>query len=680
AIVREDEMFIAQAGPGLTCVVRGAALTRYPDQSPWFDPNEETIAELMASRNFPTEGTVPMGMRRNYIPDQFHVTLQPGDIAVLSTRTLAHLLSNEELVDTLAHRHPDEIVANLEDLAGAGDLSVIALKFGEESAAPAEPPAELAIPIPSPIRPPAAPALSLDDNLSAIDETPTPAVAAPVDHPAALPQPSLSEAELPAEPAAPPPPSARRPRVQIDRAKIRAAALRFTSTAMGALAAIFSRVDWKSISAGADRAISNVSRAFVRALLFLLRGFLPGAPPEDQPARATPPARQSGWRVAAIAFPILLIAAGGGMWAMTRAEQQRQQAAQLAQLINQAKAAVDTGKNLAPTDKNGARAAFQKALALTDQAKALSPADQSARSVGYDAQDELDKLNGISVLLYLPSFATYSDPKANPSRIVLHYPDVYVLDRGLSRVYHYTINDVGSSATPTPGDGIILRAGDKSGDVTVGDLIDLTLVDQGNRLIAIDKTGAFLEYDPAKNSWATRRARDSAQWSRISLVSNYAGNLYLVDQGRNQILKYIAAEGAWTSSVTYFAPGVNIDLSGVVDIAIDGDVWLLRGDGSVARFTLGKPNDLPFRDLDAPLSKSVSMYTNKDIASVYIADAGNQRIAQIDKTSGKFTRQFKPTGQLRDAFNRLKALAVDEQNKRILFINGNQAYLATIPQ
>jgi hypothetical protein len=68
------------------------------------------------------------------------------------------------------------------------------------------------------------------------------------------------------------------------------------------------------------------------------------------------------------------------------------------------------------------------------------------------------------------------------------------------------------------------------------------------------------------------------------------------------------------------------------------------------------------------------------MSSIYIADAGNQRIVQIDKTSGKFQRQFKPRGQDRDAFKSLKTLTVDEANKKFFFINGSQAYLATIPQ
>ncbi len=256
AILRDNELFIAQAGPGVTCLVRGATLERFPDQSPWFDPSEDAIARVIASRNFPTEGTVPIGMRRNYNPDQFHLALQPGDIVVLSTRTLAHLLSNEELLDTLANRHPDEIIASLEDLAGTLDLSVIALKFGESSAAaegtlaaPMTPPASLAPPIPA------------DENLPAPDET-REEEPIPAEPPAMPPREPESETETPA-PAEEIPSRFQlpRPQIHIDWAGVRAAFLRVTAGMMALLAAIFSRVDWKHISAAIDRTVSTVSGA-----------------------------------------------------------------------------------------------------------------------------------------------------------------------------------------------------------------------------------------------------------------------------------------------------------------------------------------------------------------------------------------------------------------------------------
>src|SRR5574341_337429 len=139
AVLRGNDLFVAQAGPGLMCHLRGNELRRYPADSPWFDPDA-------AIGGFPPPGAVPIGLRHEYTPDLAHVALEPGDTILLSTRALAHLLTTEEVIDAVSNRHPDEIVENLGDLAGAGDLSVIALGLASER------PARIAL-APSPRQP-----------------------------------------------------------------------------------------------------------------------------------------------------------------------------------------------------------------------------------------------------------------------------------------------------------------------------------------------------------------------------------------------------------------------------------------------------------------------------------------------------------------------------------------------
>jgi serine/threonine protein phosphatase PrpC len=666
AILRENELFIAQAGAGLVCLVRSAMLTRFPDQSPWFDSNDDAIAEMLAYRNFPTEGAVPMGMRRNYTPDQFHISLQPGDTIVLSTRGLAHLLSNEELLDTLAGRHPDEIIANLEDVAGASDLSVIAIQIADERAMPArvpKPAIEIPLP-PPPTRPVVAPREPAPPELFPDEE-----VVAPM-------APPLTREERAS--AAEPRPV--RPRASFDSARARTTMLRATAGAMAGLAAIFSRVDWSRLSAGVDRAISTVSRAMARGVLFILRALMPGESKEERVAPAAPPKLETGWKIAAFVFPVLLVIGGAALAFNARLERQRLNSAQVARLVSDANGLVESAKNVASADKPAARESLQKAIALTEQARLLDPQNPAVRRAFYNASDELDRLNGITVIQLVPSFATFPEPKANPARVVSRYPDVFVLDRGTQRVYRYVVNDVASAAAPFAGDGVILKTGDKVGERTVGELIDLAVVEPGGRVVAVDKSGAFLEYDFAKPGWVARPPRDAAQWQRIILASSYAGNLYLVDSGRSQILRYAPNDGIWTASTTYFAPGINVDLTGVVDIAIDENIWLLRADGSLARFTLGRPNDLALRDLDTPLARPTAIFTNDKMTGIYVADWGNQRIALMDKTTGKFVRQYKPNAEFREAFKSLRALAVDEQSRKFFFISGNQAYFAHLAQ
>ncbi|HEX7587214.1 MAG TPA: hypothetical protein VF478_02770, partial [Anaerolineae bacterium] len=340
AILREDELFIAQAGPGLTCLVRGYILQRYPETSPWFDPNEEALGQMMQSGSFPSEGAVPLGKRPTYTPDQFHVSLQAGDTIVLATRSLNHLLSDEELVDTLAQRHPDEIITNLEDLAGAADLSVIAIRVTE----PGVPLQSIEMPssIPTVVPPSPAPPseellLPLSQGTSTEKLQPLPEETFAEDGALADALPPDADEPISPHEEIPASPIPTRPPIHVDLAPVRTGILRVTSGAMALLAATLSRVNWKNVSASADRAISNVSRTFARGMLFLLRSVLPGEPKEDIAAPTKPPALEAGWRLLAVIFPIVMIAAGGWMWVNAKAEQQRAQATQVSQLLTQAK-------------------------------------------------------------------------------------------------------------------------------------------------------------------------------------------------------------------------------------------------------------------------------------------------------------------------------------------------------
>jgi hypothetical protein len=655
-ILRGDELFIAQGGPGVTCVVRGKTLARYPEESHWFNPDEAAVAEWLGSRDFVTPGEVPLGMRRNYIPDIFHTTLAPGDTVVLATRALVHLLTDEELIDTLANRHPDEIVNALEDVAGAMDLSVIVIQRAGEARAAVSP-----TPLPS-------------VEIAPQGETQSPAsdVVAPVEEELAWQQ---IRAERERE----------RQRLQEERARARrqeifTSLLRGAANAMRALAGLGARVDWTRLGNMVDRALDALVRGLARTLVFLIRAITPGEPKENKPARPSTQL-QTAWKLAALVLPLVLIFTGIVTWGMYRADQQAAQERRLTQLVNNANGLMEEAKRLQPTDRVAAREAVRRALELLEQARALRANDPRVASAVNRAQDLLDELNGISVIFSLPTFATFAD-KSQITRIVARASDVFLFDRGLQRVYRYVVNESGSSATPASSDGVILKSGDRVGNRTVGEIFDVVWLDAG-RLVVLDRTGAYYQFDASRNTWSARAANEPAAWARATMAATYANNLYLIDPSRNQILKYVSPtpDVTWTASVTYFAPGVTPpDLSTAIDLVIDGEVWIIRADGSVSRFYEGRPREITLSGLDAPIAKPLALITTERMTNLYVVDAGNPRVLQFDKVTGRLARQFKPHSQGRDAFKALQAFAVDEPNRRFVFVSAGKAYLATIPQ
>ncbi len=640
--LRDDDLFVAQAGPGFTVLLRGAVLQHFPADSIWFDPTADLA-------QFPTPGAAPLGMRRAYTPDIFHVTLQPGDSILIATRALKNLLTDEELLDTLADRHPDDIVASLEDIAGVSDLAVIALRVNGAGA--------LDAPMPRAEMP-------VEDA----PMVPAPAMPAPI----AMELPRDAE-EIAAEPETAPTP----------RVNVRATLLNAAAKSGQAAASVAARVDWNALAGKIGRGLDALGRAAMRALAGALRVFLPGEPEADAQLRAaTAPDAPAGWRMAAFVFPAILVLLGAGAWFVDRQDTQRRVLAQTTQLIEQSNGALENARRLEKTDKSGARQAAQSALALAEQARQLLPSNQAARNAYYAAQDMLDTVNGIAVVFLQAAFATL-DPKSSAARLAIRWPEVYVLERGAAKVYRFIVDDVGSKAAPygeASAGGVILKAGDKFADRTVSEIVDL-FWNENSRVVALERSGIFLQYDPQSAKWTPRAASDAAKWKGATLASGYANNLYLLDPAANQILKYVpGADGSWSASTTYFSPGVSADLTGAADFAIDGDVWVLRANGALQRYNGGRAVEFTLRDLETRLVNPTALYTSASSASLYIADAGNRRIVQIDKVSGKFQRQFRPSGQFADAFNNLKALAVDETNRRFFIVNGNTAYLATIPQ
>lgn len=663
-LARDNELFIAQGGPGLTCLVRGKTLMRYPEESPWFNPNEAEIAAWLGTRNFSTPGEVPIGMRRNYMPDIFHTTVLPGDIVILATRALVQLLTNEELIDTVAERHPDEIVAALEDIAGATDISAIVMRVAGEALTPTPSPIPEtigAVSVPAPETPPE----------SQVPPSPAPAPA-PTEEELAWEQ-IRAERERERQ-------RLQEERAQAQRQEIARSALQLVVQAMRALARLSARIDWTRIGKAVDRALDTLVRSLARGLAFLLRAITPGEPKEHKTVSTAKP--QTAWKLASLVLPVLLILIGTVNWVIYRADQQAAAERRLTQLIQNANGWLEEAKRLQTTERTVAREAIRQALELLEQARALRPNDPRVASTWNRAQDLMDEVNGITILFPSSPFAHFADPKSKITRIVTRASDVFLLDRGLQRVYRYTINEVGSSATPVAGEGVILKAADRIDNRTVSELFELVWLDAG-RLIALDRNGAYYLFDAARNAWSARVTNEPAVWARAILATTYANNLYLVDPTRNQILKYVSPspEVVWTASVTYFAPGVTPpDLSSAIDLAIDGEVWIVRADGSVSRFYEGRPREITLSGLDTPLAKPLALITTERMVGLYLVDAGNQRVLQFDKTTGRLARQFKPHSQGRDTFKSLQAFAVDEANRRFVFVSEGKAYLATIPQ
>jgi len=355
--------------------------------------------------------------------------------------------------------------------------------------------------------------------------------------------------------------------------------------------------------------------------------------------------------------------------------------ARFAELVTQARARYTLA--LTAADKPTGRRLLHEAQGLLTEAQTLKPADPVTGDLQKEIQATLDKMNNVVKLYWVGALQRYDEPGSNPSRVIVRGIDIYVLDKGTHRVYKYLLNEVGDGLQDLDVDPVLLRKGDQRGDIVVSDLVDMVWMPVGSgrqtsNLLVLESGGSLLEYDPTFGLTVLPvGGRD--QWHYPRLIGSYFGNFYLLDSQSNQIFKYLpTADGGYSNPPEPWFR-IDVDLVGVVDMAIDGYIYLLYADGRILKFMGGELAPFEQTELDEPLRGPTAIFTSPDEETrfLYVADAGNKRIVQFSK-EGQFIRQFKAAEA--GVFDQLTSLYVDEAGSKLYILSGNALYMANIPE
>lgn len=434
---------------------------------------------------------------------------------------------------------------------------------------------------------------------------------------------------------------------------------------------IFGEVDWEKKGKQTNRTLNLAVSALISFVMLLARLVLPGAPAPSKimPRRAT---SDPVWlKALALALPALMFALAGARFYQTINAKQAQFETLLAQadgVIKQAEVNPDRAQAL--TQLQDAKNLLREAATLQDSPK--------ARALLFRIQDQQNELDGVAIFRFLPMVAQ-ANAGTQFAQIAATDQDIFLLDRQ-NRVYHYVVNDVSGETKSAEAGAVILAPGQTVGAVTISKTLLLTQVTRGTDktlIVAVTDKG-FLAYDLESKEWSAYDIQDTDKWGALRAVEGFNGNLYLLDAQNNQIHKYTATAAGYTpQAAPYFSANAQIDLSKAVDMAIDGDVWILNDNGIVRRFRSGANVPFQLGALETPLKNPVALYARAGSDSLYIADAGNQRIVEFDK-NGKFVRQFKAAAEKTDALTNLQDLTINELKRKVYFVNSNAAYLANL--
>ena len=216
-----------------------------------------------------------------------------------------------------------------------------------------------------------------------------------------------------------------------------------------------------------------------------------------------------------------------------------------------------------------------------------------------------------------------------------------------------------------PGEGpelLLERGGNKAGQ-TVGDLAYLVATTDG--VVSIDSTGHYW-FLTADDTMRSGRLPGSAGWQRVLGFETYQVNLYAVDTGANQLLRWKpTALGTYALPPDeWFGTSVPAEIATALDLAIDGDIFVLAANGGITRYRTGDPQPFTLQSLERPLQNPQAITTSSSTNSLYVVDTGNSRVVQLAK-GGQFERELvgvaSPDETIRDVW-------VDEAGDRIFVL------------
>jgi hypothetical protein len=200
-------------------------------------------------------------------------------------------------------------------------------------------------------------------------------------------------------------------------------------------------------------------------------------------------------------------------------------------------------------------------------------------------------------------------------------------EKKYSEFFDLTVDDKGAKGTKLylSGDSLLIQ--DKTRGVLYSLSLDRKSLDKDqfsalkrSSIIALfeDKKYFYVEEEgiyQVVGGKANKVIENNKEWGKIIDMAVYNGNIYLLDQGKDEIYKYVKTEDEFGGGNSYFQSGQSIDLSQINSLAIDGSIYL-AGDSVMVKYTSGLRDEFKINLPETQVNMK-KIFTSKDIEKVY---------------------------------------------------------------
>lgn len=185
-------------------------------------------------------------------------------------------------------------------------------------------------------------------------------------------------------------------------------------------------------------------------------------------------------------------------------------------------------------------------------------------------------------------------------------------------------------------------------------------------IVFLTRENTIAEYSP-KSETLSSKDITLAPNAVLSNIFIYSQKLYTADVSNGQIYRHNKTQTGYDKGTPWIkTAGVN--LSDIVSIAIDGDLFALKQNGGILKFTSGVEQPFSVLGLDPALGKPTEIWTYVNVKNIYILEPSNKRVVVLDK-QGKLLQQYTA-----DEWNNPTSMIVDEPNKVIYILDNDKIY------
>ena len=306
--------------------------------------------------------------------------------------------------------------------------------------------------------------------------------------------------------------------------------------------------------------------------------------------------------------------------------------------------------------RDGGKEKLIEAKTAAEKAKESPVIEEEAKNLLAQIQSKLDKIN----------LAIRISSKTEPSfSIAAENQIIYAIGADL---YSFaTDGNIAKFDTRKKTLDQVSKVNDEFGKVT-----SIAFSDNQNSFFLLTEKTKVLMFDIDASEVTEQKVTEiEGKWESAKSLALFTTNIYLLDSEGGSIWKHSKNDDGYSKGTSYLTKQP-ISLKAAVDISIDGDVYVLKADGTVVKIkksvedTEYKIGEIPTPDSTIKTAEKIN--TSVDSNSIFIFDKGANRVLEFTKT-GAYKRQF-----VADSEITLSGFSVNSKLKKIWLVSGEKVF------